>query len=160
MLTTILHMPHAFFMAPPRSTLPSQLSDNRTCVGYDLTDPALFAAREAIPLSSRYLASQASAFLPIFASSASAATTATISLSPSLTPSPSTLPSVSVLGAWRFFPWAATWPPPHPHRRPNRQPGRSTGRPGPVDRWPVDRLPVPATGPPVPAAGPPVHFET
>jgi pimeloyl-ACP methyl ester carboxylesterase len=75
MLTTMLHMPHAFFMAPPRSTLPSQLSDNRTCVGYDLTDAALFAAREAIPLSSRYLASQASAFLPIFASSASAATT-------------------------------------------------------------------------------------
>ena len=57
------------------TTLPSQLSDNTTCVGYGFTDAALLAAREAIPLLSPYSASQSSVFLPIFASSASAATT-------------------------------------------------------------------------------------
>lgn len=78
-LNFTLHMPRAFFTAPPRSrtltSLPSQLSDNTTCVGYDLTDAELFADREAIPVSSPYSASQASVFLPIFASRASAATT-------------------------------------------------------------------------------------
>ena len=78
MLTMFAHTV-SFLSAPPRSqmltTLPSQLSDNTTCVGYGFTDAALLAAREAIPLSSPYTASQSSVFLPIFASSASAATT-------------------------------------------------------------------------------------
>eukprot|EP00966_Prymnesium_polylepis_P334926 7390277-Prymnesium_polylepis.1 len=48
--------------------LPSELSDNTTCVGYGLSDAALYAARDAIMLSSPYTSSDTSVFLPVFSS--------------------------------------------------------------------------------------------
>ena len=52
-------------------SLPSQLSDNSTCVGYGLSDTSLLAARDAIPLSSPYSSSTSeSVFMPVFVSGA------------------------------------------------------------------------------------------
>ena len=54
------------------AAVPSQLSDNSTCVGYGLSDAVLLAARDAIPLSSPYSSSgtSQSVFMPVFVSRA------------------------------------------------------------------------------------------